>query len=72
MLPYYVCSQRKLYKTNTTMRNLKNEQRKLSLKKFQIAKIKNPQTIVGGNLGNIDDDDDETGGPITQTRGGNQ
>ena len=33
---------------------------KLSLKKFQIAKISNPQRIVGGTRGICDDDDDPT------------
>lgn len=37
------------------MRNQRNEQKKLSFKKFQIAKIKNPQFIVGGD-GDGDDD----------------
>ena len=38
----------------------KNEkQQKLSIKKFQIAKINNPKYIIGGNL--ADDDDVRTG-----------
>jgi len=43
----------------------KNEkQQKLSIKKFQIAKINNPKYIIGGNGNNnnlADDDDVRTG-----------
>ncbi|MFT5146083.1 MAG: hypothetical protein ACI9H1_000802 [Polaribacter sp.] len=41
------------------MKKQQEQKGKLSLKKFQISKIKNPQRIVGGN--NIGDDDDDTG-----------
>ncbi|WP_299618596.1 hypothetical protein [uncultured Tenacibaculum sp.] len=55
------------------MRNQRNEQKKLSLKKFQIAKIKNLQMIVGGNSPfnyNNDDDDDDDSGVDTQNNQG--
>jgi hypothetical protein len=40
------------------MRKQQEQKEKLSLKKFQIAKIKNPQKILGGNGNNGSDDDD--------------
>jgi hypothetical protein len=42
------------------MRKQQEQKEKLSLKKFQIAKIKNPQKILGGNGNNGSDDDDDT------------
>lgn len=45
------------------MRNLKREKR-LSFKKFQVSKIKNPQYIFGGN--NTGDNNDNTIHGITQ------
>jgi hypothetical protein len=39
------------------MKKQMEEKSKLSLNKFQIAKIKNPQRIIGGNFR----DDDDTG-----------
>jgi hypothetical protein len=44
------------------MKKQQEQKEKLSLKKFQIAKIKNPQKILGGTGNNgSDDDDDDTG-----------
>lgn len=43
--------------------NKKEKDQKLSLKKFQIAKINNPKCIIGGNSNNTlaDDEDVKTG-----------
>jgi hypothetical protein len=43
------------------MKKQQEQKEKLSLKKFQIAKIKNPQKILGGTGNNGSDDDDDTG-----------
>jgi hypothetical protein len=45
------------------MKNQGEQKNKLSFKKFQISKIKNPQKIVGGNApGIVGDNDDDDGG----------
>jgi hypothetical protein len=49
------------FKIIIIMKKQQEQKEKLSLKKFQIAKIKNPQKILGGNGNNgSDDDDDDT------------
>lgn len=44
------------------MKTLKNQKRTLSISKFQISKINNYQTIMGGrkNIQNDDDDYDDS------------
>lgn len=42
------------------MRNTENNRNEIYLKKFQIAKIKNPQKILGGNI-KLEDDATNTG-----------
>ncbi len=36
----------------------KNQKQKLCINKFQIAKINNPQLVIGGNFNNTGNDDD--------------
>lgn len=36
----------------------KKQKKKLNINKFQIAKINNPQLIIGGHINKVEDDDD--------------
>ena len=49
------------------MRNKENNPNEIYFKKFQIAKIKNPQKILGGNRDD-DDGDVTTGSETRETR----